>query len=116
MALSARHLYLSVRRYVDRDQASRGRPATPFLGLLLLVVMGVADHFLEGAFVTAAWALAVGLALVWTAFAGWRAYRLFKAAALKQDRQFDQHGKFRLHPDYWVTKSVARARRRRSQP
>jgi len=116
MTHGVRNPYLCVRRYVDRDLASRGRPVTPFLGIILIVAMGVADHFLEGVLATAIWAVAVGLALAWTAFASWRAFRLFRAAALRQDRQFDQHGKFRLHPDYWVTQSLARTRRRRSHP
>lgn len=109
-------LYLPVRRFVDRELARSFRPVSPSLGFFLL---GSAI-LLEAKFrspATMVLVVVMGLfALAWTAFVVWRYLRLMKAVALRSDRGFDQRGKFRLAPVYWLSESVTRAvARRRSE-
>lgn len=60
-----------------------------------------------------AWCVAIGICAVWTAFAWWRGYRLFKAFTLRRDRQFDRRDKFALGSDYSRSESATKARQRR---
>ena len=106
-------IYLRIRAFVDREQATRARPATPFLGAIPIATMGLAQQYLDGNADIVGWSMAVATALAWTVFAWWRGYRLLRAAAIKGDRSFDQRGKFLLSPEYWATRSVLKARRRK---
>jgi hypothetical protein len=104
-------LYSRVRRFVDHDQSTRARPATPFLGILPIAGMGIAQSHLSGHAALVGWIVAVGIGLLWTAFAWWRGYRLLRTSAVKGDRQYDYKTKFRLPAEYLDTESATKARR-----
>ena len=59
------------------------------------------------------WLLFVPAMAVWLGFAFWRAGRLTRAAATKDDWEYDQKSKFLLPPEYADRESVLAASRRR---
>lgn len=106
-------LYLRLRRFVDHDQATRVRPATPFLGILPIALAGVIQSHLSTTAATWTWVIAVIIGSAWTVFAWWRGYRLFKAFGVRGDRQFDERDKFALAPEYHASESATKARQKR---
>ncbi|MBN8818457.1 MAG: hypothetical protein J0I80_07035 [Sphingomonas sp.] len=107
------NLYLRLRRFVDHDQATRVRPATPFLGILPLALAGIIQSKLSAPAATWTWVIAAIIGGAWTAFAWWRGYRLFKAFGVRGDRQFDERDKFALAPEYHPSESATKARQKR---
>jgi hypothetical protein len=49
---------------------------------------------------------------IWFALVGWRAWRLFRQFAERNDRLYDRSGKYVLPPEYADTESATKARRR----
>ncbi|NBW07321.1 MAG: hypothetical protein EBR82_04785 [Caulobacteraceae bacterium] len=58
------------------------------------------------------WSALLSASVIWTGFVLWRAGRMMQAASIKGDRQYDQHGKYLLPPEYARSESATAARRR----
>jgi len=102
--------YLRLRRFVDHDLGTRVRPVTPLLALLPFMLAGAAQSHLGTTVATWAWVIGGIVGSAWTVLVSWRAYRLFKAAAARCDRQFDMRDKFALAPEYHVSESATKAK------
>ena len=106
-------LYLRIRRFVDRDQSTRARPATPVLGILPLASAGLIQTHLSDLAATWTWGIAVVISVAWTAFAWWRGYRLLKAVGVRGDREYDETNKFALAAEYHNSESATKAKQKR---
>ena len=116
------NFYLRIRRWVDRDLASRSlNTIAHVFGLIPILVAALAQNVFEQPVTTVVWTVAIGLCVAWTAFIVWRGVRLIKAGSIKGDREFDQTGKFLLSPEYHRSESVTatlqrkRKKRRRAR-
>lgn len=57
---------------------------------------------------------AIVLTVSWSAFVGWRAWRLILVFAERSDSQYDREGKFALPPEYADSDSATETKRRRA--
>ena len=114
--MTIRALYLWLRRTVDRDISSNGKPASPFLGMFALALACVLTKDQTALVAAGVRAVASAIAVAWSCFVLWRIARLWKARAIKNDRRYDQKDKYALAAEYHETDSATRSARRRRRP
>lgn len=113
MSMAARHTYLAIRRFVDRDlKRSPIRSISPFLGFPPLIGAELIVKSLNTPAATLVWSASIAFSFAWTGFVVWRAFRLLKADGIKGDRRFDQKTKYELSAEYWTSESASQATRR----
>ncbi|MDK2766799.1 MAG: hypothetical protein KYX69_03670 [Sphingomonas sp.] len=110
-----RDLYLKVRNLVDGDIKANSRPASPFLGLLVVTPPLVGGLPFSGFFAISLWIALIAIAVVWTGFAWWRGVRILRASVLRGDRDYDRRIKYGLPPEYVATESATASQRRRTR-
>ena len=108
--------YLRVRRWLDQELTRDARYSIAVWGPTSVVGFALVGAFtagpLEPVVVPLFWILVMPPWTGWMAFVAWRASRLTRAAVIKGDREYDQHGKYLLPPEYARLESVAAANRR----
>lgn len=109
--------YFKLRRMVDRDLSRSGPQRNGVWSFTIALLLAVWPlPFVEHPFGPAEYAvMTVGVITTtsWLLFVCWRATRLFRAMALRGDREYDRHDKYCLSQDYRDTHSATQARRRR---
>ncbi|UUR08768.1 hypothetical protein [Sphingomonas glaciei] len=98
---------------VDYELSSRA----PIYGSLIVAV-GALFALPPQVILREPWSL-IGAALLsgsWFAFAGWRAWRLLRATALKGDQSYDRDVRPMLSKEYRDSESATAARRRKRNP
>lgn len=102
-------------RFIDWDL--RRTPITTagnlslLIGMLPWLVIGLIRQWADKS--SSPLVLVLAFDAVWFALVGWRAWRLFRQSAERNDRLYDQSGKYVLPPEYAHTESATKARRRR---
>jgi hypothetical protein len=110
-------IWLIVRDWTDRMVGKPGTAAEAalFPALLPMVLVILADQFINSGYRTWVLVACVGWFVGWNMFAGWRYWRHLKEISLKGDRHFDRVGKYDLPPEYADSESATKAKQRRER-
>lgn len=112
-------LFTRLCRFVDWDLSRTGGVKAGAYSLLLallpfLLLVGFAG-LLDVRPNLVACSVAIVVSVAWTALVAWRGWRLLKVYATKGDRRYDRRGKLNLPPEYRGSKSVTKARGKRTR-